>query len=71
MSIALTVEERLTALEKEMLELKQAQTPPGPKHNWLERIAGTFKDDPEFAEILRLGREIRKSDNLEAADGDA
>jgi hypothetical protein len=25
-------------------------------------VVGTFKNDPEFAEILRLGREIRLAD---------
>jgi len=62
MSIALTFEERLAAVEKEIRELKQGKATVEPKHNWLEKITGTFKDDPEFGEILRLGQEIRKTE---------
>ena len=61
-----SVEERLTRLEREIEELKKARkTEHSDKNNnWISRIAGTFKDDPEFDEILRLGREERKSDML-------
>jgi hypothetical protein len=71
MQIALTLEERLAAVEKEIRELKQGKVPVQPKHSWLEKISGTFKDDPEFGEILRLGREIRKTEIIEEANGDA
>lgn len=37
-----------------------------PSGNWIDAISGTFKDDPEFDEILRLGKEIRNAD--QAAD---
>jgi hypothetical protein len=33
----------------------------GQSISWIERIAGTFRDDPEFDEIVRLGREFRES----------
>jgi len=65
MSQTAKLEERLTILEKEVAELKRRlpQTPSGlPVENWVERVAGSFKDDPEFGEILRLGREIRQAD---------
>ena len=64
----MSVEERLAILEKELAELKHAQLPP---QNWLKKITGTFKDDPEFGEILRLGREIRQAENIDDSDGDA
>jgi hypothetical protein len=70
MSIALTVEERLSILEKEIAELKEGKSPVQAKQNWLEKITGTFKDDPDFGEILRLGQELRKTENGEA-DGEA
>lgn len=57
----LTVEERLTALEKELRELKQQVTVQIDQRSWIEKIAGTFKDDPDFEEIVRLGREFRKT----------
>ena len=65
MSVSLTIEERLTILEKEMAELKQGAPSLQSKPNWLEKITGSFKDDPEFGEILRLGNEIRKADDAD------
>ena len=35
--------------------------------NWFAQVSGSFRDDPEFGEILRLGREFRRSD---APEGD-
>ncbi len=56
-----TIEERLKVVEQELAELKKtvAQGDSGP--SWIEQMAGTFKDDPEFDEIVRLGREFRQS----------
>ena len=61
-----SVEQRLAKLEREIEELKKARkTEHSDKNsNWISRITSTFKDDPEFDEILRLGREERKSDML-------
>lgn len=56
-----SVEERLTMLEKAVADLQRAATATQPKDNWIERVAGSFRDDPEFGEVLRLGREIRKT----------
>lgn len=28
--------------------------------NWVDRVSGSFKDDPEFEEVLRYGREYRE-----------
>ena len=57
----LTIEERLTAVEQDLAELKRKPPPARDGKCWLERIAGTFRGDPDFAEIVRLGREFRKS----------
>jgi hypothetical protein len=57
-----SVEERLAAVELELAELKRRLPPAPDKKNWIDAICGSFKDDPEFDEILRLGREIRQSD---------
>ena len=59
-----SVEERLARLEKEIEELKKARKDQQSAHdgNWISKITGTFKDDPEFDEILRLGREERRAD---------
>ena len=61
MSEQATVEERLTLVERELAELKRRLPSVGSGTSWIERIAGTFKDDPDFEEIVRLGREFRKS----------
>ena len=58
----LPLEQRVAVLEEEMGRLKQdwataRQTTSGP---WWERIAGTFAEDPLYAEALRLGREHRE-----------
>jgi hypothetical protein len=65
-----TIEERLAAIEQELLALKQGKPPIEPKIGWLEKITGTFKEDPEFGEILRLGQEIRKTEKMEGANGE-
>lgn len=58
-----TLEERVTALEKELEQLKRQRTASEPpaEEPWWERIRGTFKDDPAYDEAMRLGREYRES----------
>lgn len=63
MSEAFTLEARLDAVERDLAELKVLvrRTPEaGP---WYERTVGSMKDYPEFAEVVRLGREIRKREH--------
>ena len=55
------VEQRLTALEREMDEVKQALSRQRKAGNWIEKITGSFEGDTDFEEILRLGREFRQS----------
>ncbi len=62
MSQAPTIEERLAHIEKDVTDLKSEFNRLRSKGNWIDQITGTFKDDPEFDEILRLGREIRRAD---------
>lgn len=59
-----SVEERLAALEAAVNELREQTSKDKPKGNWLEHITGSFKDDPVFDEILRYGREFRRSNHL-------
>jgi hypothetical protein len=63
------VEERLAVLETEVAELKRSLRP---GETWFNRVAGSMKDDPEFDEVLRLGREIRRADRpVEASDAES
>ena len=71
MPSASSMEDRLAVLEREIAELRQSQSGSQSKQNWIEKISGSFKDDPEFGEILRLGQEIRKAETTDDADGDA
>lgn len=57
-----SVEERLAALEAAVKELRGQAVKDQPQRNWLEQITGSFKDDPVFDEMLRYGREFRRSD---------
>jgi hypothetical protein len=56
------LEQRLTALEIEVAELKKKLPPandvPQP---WWEITSGTFADDPAFEEAMELGKQYRKS----------
>lgn len=63
----LELEKRLTALEAEVVSLKQQTTTNKPTAAlpssipWWQEISGAFKDDPIFDEAMRLGREWRES----------
>ena len=57
MSQHATVEERVTALELIKRQLKH----PERTGQWLDEIAGSMKDHPDFDEMVKLGREFRQS----------
>lgn len=61
MSDIIEMEKRVQALEQAVADLQSKATPPTPARNWLEEIAGTFENDPEFAKIVQYGREFRES----------
>lgn len=55
------IQERLTKLEREFEALKQRMEKPETMKDWLGRVSGRFKGDPDFDEIVRLGREWRQA----------
>lgn len=58
--------QRLTVVEREVRELKRRLDVQSPERDaWYLKHAGVFKDDPEFEEVVRLGREIRSADRPE------
>ena len=61
MAEQVTIEERLTVVEKDLAELKGQFASHKGEKSWIEKVAGTFKGDSDFGEIVRLGREFRKS----------
>ena len=65
----ISLEKRVAALEAEMERLKQQRhTATTSKLPWWEQIRGTFKDDPEYVEAMRLGREWRNAQLPERDD---
>lgn len=61
---ALTIEERLTAVEAELQQIKREKEQSKEQEKlipWWEQIRGQFKDDPDYLEAMRLGREYRES----------
>ena len=58
----LTIEERLINVEEDLAAMKRSFTiQKDDKKSWIEAIAGTFKDDPDFDAIVELGRQFRQS----------
>ena len=66
MSEALELQERLSRVERDLAELKSQMHRLGDAKNWIDQVRGSFQDDPQFDEILRLGRELRQADRCEA-----
>jgi hypothetical protein len=52
--------ERSLLLKNELVDVQKRLQQSGPgEHDWLS-VVGMFADDPEFEEIVRLGREYRQ-----------
>jgi hypothetical protein len=62
MAEQISIEQRVAALEKEVLELKQQLQASKPSANWLDQISGSMEEFPEFEEVIRYGREMRQAD---------
>lgn len=62
-----TLEDRVTALEKRMLEIERLLTSMERSTNW-ERTIGKFRDDPGFDELVRPGRKYRESQREKVDD---
>ena len=57
-----SVEQRLAAVEAAVVDL-QKQLADSKSSNWLQKVTGSFKDEPAFEEILAYGRAIRQADH--------
>ena len=60
------LEQRVLDLERQVAELQRAAAPLRPYANVRETF-GLFADDPDFDEIVQLGREYRNEANAEGA----
>jgi hypothetical protein len=57
-----TLEQRMTAIEEAVRELREAMNGRKPTPDWLDRVIGSMKDEPAFDEVLAHGRAIRQAD---------
>ena len=62
----ITLEERVTKLEKLVDALMHKAQTPEQKKDW-RRTVGMFKDDPIMKEIIEEGHRIRKEDRRQAS----
>ncbi len=62
--MAQTLETRVETLEKKVAELTGASASMPRNKDW-RRTVGIFKDDPDFEEAARLGREYRQQQTLQ------
>jgi hypothetical protein len=61
----LTIEDRLAVVEREIAELKRRLPAEPLQEDWVDAMSGVFANDPEFDEVVRLGREMREADRME------
>jgi hypothetical protein len=60
---ASAIERRLKVVEDAIADLKRRiEAPPSTSRHWLQEIAGSMKDYPEFEEVVQLGAKIRRAD---------
>jgi hypothetical protein len=62
MSTQEQIEQRLAVVEAAVRELQRLTASGAPTPNWLERVAGSMKDEPAFEEVLEYGRAFRQAD---------
>jgi len=62
MPVNATIEERLSAVEATVVELRDHLLIQPLAADWLEQVIGSFKDEPAFDEVLAYGRAIRKGE---------
>jgi hypothetical protein len=62
MPVNATIEERLSAVEAAVVELRDHLLIQPLAADWLEQVIGSFKDEPAFDEVLAYGRAIRKGE---------
>ncbi|MEG3894477.1 MULTISPECIES: hypothetical protein [unclassified Microcoleus] len=58
----LSIEERVAALEAEVVQIRQkVESPAVSVTPWWEKIAGTFAQDSVYNEAMKLGHQYRRS----------
>lgn len=57
-----TLEQRLTAIEHTLADLKRRVYGEQASNNWLEKVIGSVSDEPTFLEALEYGKSLRYAD---------
>ncbi len=57
-----TIEDRLTAVEAAVAEIRSQLLIQPAAPDWLEQVIGSFEDEPAFDEVIAYGRAIRKGE---------
>lgn len=55
------IEERLAAVERVISGLQEQLARLSSPPDWLDRISGSFEDEPEFEQVLAYGRALRSA----------
>lgn len=63
------IEQRLSAVEAAVVELRHRLATCPPTASWVERFTGSFKDEPAFTEVVEYGRAIRSEDRPREGGG--
>jgi hypothetical protein len=61
-----SIEDRVSQIEHDLSQIKSRLGQTKPSSNWITKTAGAFQGDAVYAEIARLGKEIRDSEQSEA-----
>ena len=59
MALDVLIQQRLVAVETAVAEIQRRPGNETPAQNWVERVSGSFKDEPAFGEVVAYGRALR------------
>lgn len=59
------IEQRLAEIEEEVRRIRAQLKVDDIKHDWITKTKGCFRGDSHYAEIARLGKEIRDAEESE------
>lgn len=57
-----TIEARVSDLEKQVKQLAREVFQNKARPGWVQKLVGSMENDPDFAQILKLGDEIRRAE---------
>lgn len=60
------LEQRISAIEQRLIDVQRqlSRLDTRTKGDWLASVLGRFKDNPDYEEVVRLGREFRETGRL-------